>query len=197
MKTLQKLGNWQNLLVVFLLLLQPVIAIAEPSGRGADYGDTISVSDALRYITIGTILAAIGGVFAIFRQRSNACNVLMWIFLVIGGVSLISGLWTIISVYALFPIFYALRFILTYAIVLAVLLLPYFLTYTSIMPPKNSEEKPSTLRIVLLVLAFLAILAAEIFLIALVYDTAFGRWAFPRWNFFEDFDYYKNSLGED
>lgn len=197
MKTIRKHDNGQNLLFLFLLLMLPVITIAEPSGRGADYGDTISVSDALRYITIGTILATIGGVFAFFRHRSNACNVLMWIFLVIGGVSLVSGLWTIISVYALFPIFYALRFILTYAIVLAVLLLPYFLTYTAIMPPKNSEEKPTTLRIFLLVLAFIAILAAEIFLIALVYDTAFGRWAFPKWNFMDDFYSYKNSLGED
>ena len=197
MKNLSKSGNWQNLLFLFLLLMLPVAVLAEPSGRGADYGDTISVADALRSITRGVILAAIGGVFAIFRQRSNACNVIMWIFLVIGGVSLIVGLWTIISVYALFPIFYALRFILTYAIVLAVLLLPYFLVYHSIMPPKNSEEKPSTLRIVLLVLAFIAILAAEIFLIALVYDTAFGRWAFPKWNFLDDFYSYKNSLGED
>ena len=197
MKAPHKTYNWQNLVFMFLLLMLPVVALAEPSGRGADYGDTISVSDALRSITIGTILAAVGGVFAIFRQRSNACNVLMWIFLVIGGISLIVGLWTVISVYALFPIFYALRFILTYAIVLAVLLLPYFLTYTSIMPPKNSEEKPTTIRIILLVLAFLAILAAEIFLIALIYDTAFGRWAFPKWNFIDDFYSYKNSLGED
>lgn len=197
MKTLHKTYNWQNLVLLILLLMLPVVTLAEPSGRGADYGDTISVSDALRSITIGTILAAVGGIFAFFRQRSNACNVLMWVFLVIGGVSLIVGLWTVISVYALFPIFYALRFILTYAIVLAVLILPYFLTYTSIMPPKNSEQKPTTLRIVLLVLAFLAILASEIFLIALVYDTAFGRWAFPKWNFIDDFYSYKNSLGED
>lgn len=197
MKAPHKTYNWQNLVFMFLLLMLPIVALAEPSGRGADYGDTISVSDALRSITIGTILAAVGGVFAIFRQRSNACNVLMWVFLVIGGVSLIVGLWTVISVYALFPIFYALRFILTYAIVLAVLILPYFLTYTSIMPPKNSEQKPTTLRIVLLVLAFLAILASEIILIALVYDTAFGRWAFPKWNFIDDFYSYKNSLGED
>jgi len=197
MKSNVNYNKCYSALILFLLLLLPVVVLAEPSGRGADYGDTISVSDALRSITIGTILAAIGGVFAIFRQRSNACNVIMWIFLGIGGVSLIVGLWTIISVYALFPIFYALRFILTYAIVLAVLLLPYFLVYHSIMPPKNSEEKPSTLRIVLLILAFLAILAAEIFLIALVYDTAFGRWAFPKWNFMDDFYSYKNSLGEE
>ena len=197
MMMINKKHNLILSLFILLLFVLPIMVFGEPSGRGADYGDTISVSDALRSITRGAILAAIGGVFAIFRQRSNACNVIMWIFLIVGGVSLIVGLWTIISVYALFPIFYALRFILTYGIVLAVLLLPYFLTYTSIMPPKNSEEKPSTLRIVLLVLAFLAILAAEIFLIALIYDTAFGRWAFPKWNFLDDFYSYKNSLGED
>ena len=197
MKTIRKHDNRQNLLFLILLLMLPVIALAEPSGRGADFGDPISVSDALRYITIGSIFAVVGGVFAIFHQRSKACNTLMWIFLVIGGLLLISGLWTIISVYALFPIFYALIFVLNYAIVLAVLIFPCFLTYASLIPPKDSEKKPTTLRIVLLVLALLAILAAEIFLITLVYDTEFGRWAFPRWNFFEDFDYYKNSLGED
>ncbi len=197
MKAFNKSNNCQIIIIITLLLVLPIMALAEPSGRGADYSDSISVSDALRSIIKGIILAAIGGVFAFFRQRSNACNVLMWIFFVIGGVSLIVGLWTVISVYALFPIFYVLRFILSYAIVLAVLLLPYFITYTSIMPEKNSEEKSSTLRIVLLVLAFLAILAAEISLIALVYDTALGRWAFPKWNFMDDFYSYKNSLGED
>lgn len=83
MKAFNKSKNWHNIIILTLLFVLPTIALAETLGRGADYGDSISVSNALKSITIGSILAAIGGVFAIFRQRSNACNVLMWVFLVI------------------------------------------------------------------------------------------------------------------
>ena len=68
---------------MILALSIPLLAVAEPSGRGADFGEVSSLATDVNMLILGAICLVVCTIFYFFKDRHKALETIFYIFLII------------------------------------------------------------------------------------------------------------------
>ena len=163
---------------MILALSIPLLAVAEPSGRGADFGEVSSLATDVNMLILGAICLVVCTIFYFFKDRHKALETIFYIFLIIGGISTFTGGWSLLAKFVIFPIMYVITYLIKVLIYLGVVLIPYAIIYTIAIKIPNV-----ILRMIICVLLAAACIIGEYYCIV---EFGAGDW-FPDWNFTDAF----------
>lgn len=180
MKDIINPARWAEKRIVagLVLAIASMSAFAEPSGRGAEIEVMTTLHEDLFFLIFGTVLLVVGGGLYLLRDKHKLLKITSGILIIIGGIAAFASGWVLLSKFVLYPIFYVLSYGIKVLLYVAVVLLPFAITYWLGRKISNIY-----LRVAIYIILGVLIILGEYYIIV---ELEAYRW-FPEWNFTETF----------